>query len=278
MSTLLQLARSSVNDASSLLHSSGSQYKMLAVLRAYMDESGIHAGSSVCAIAGVVGSESEWEILERRWRRVIAEEGISVFHMAQFESRLGEFGGWSNTRRQLFMKKLIEAIKARDVHCVGSALVRAHYDALSEDDKNWMTHGNPHYPYFLCFQHCIVEACHVADRLPAEEKVAFVFDRQQDFAAEATRLYNDLKDQEGWPNRERLADIVAFASKRETTPLQVADLIAYECYKHLDNKLFHQQHQARWPISQLGHKLSGNYFDATAFSKLLAQRQDAGGS
>jgi hypothetical protein len=278
MSTLLQLARCSVNGACSLLHPPGSQYKMLTVLRAYMDESGIHAGSSICAIAGVVGSESEWEILERRWRRIIEDEGIAVFHMAEFESRQREFASWSNTRRHLFMEKLIEAIKARDVHCVGSALVRADYDGLSQDEKTWMTHGNPQYPYFLCFQHCIIESCHVADRLPAEEKVAFVFDRQQDFAAEATRLYNDLKDQQNWPNHERLADIVAFASKRETIPLQVADLIAYESYKHLDNRLFHRQYPIRWPARQLGHKFTGKYFDATAFSKLLAQRQDAGGS
>ncbi len=249
---------------------------MLTVLRAYMDESGIHSASSVCAIAGLVGTESEWETLERRWRRTVDEEGVSVFHMAEFESRLGEFEGWSDTRRHLFLSKLVEAIKARDIHCVGSALVRADYERLTEDEKVWMTHGNAGYPYFLCFQHCIVESCHIADGLPSEEKVAFVFDRQQEFAAEATRLYNDLKDQGEWPNHERLADIVAFASKRETIPLQVADLAAYETYKHLDNRLFHPERPIRWPMRQLGSKFSGKYFEAAAFSKLLGQRPSSG--
>jgi len=251
---------------------------MLTVLRAYMDESGIHGGSSICAIAGLVGTESEWETLERRWRRAVEEEGISVFHMAEFESRLGEFEEWSDTRRRLFLSKLVETIKARDIHCLGSALVRADYDRLTEDEKIWMTHGNAEYPYFLCFQHCIVESCHIADGLPAEEKVAFVFDRQQEFAAEATRLYNDLKDQREWPNHERLADIVAFASKRETIPLQVADLAAYETYKHLDNRLFHPERSVRWPLRQLGSKFSGKYFDAAAFAGLLGQRPNSGGA
>ncbi len=115
---------------------------MLTVLIAYMDESGIHGASSVCAIAGLVGTESEWETLERRWRRTVDEEGVSVFHMAEFESRLGEFEGWSDTRRHLFLSKLVEAIKARDIHCVGSALVRADYDRLTEDERIWMTHRN----------------------------------------------------------------------------------------------------------------------------------------
>jgi hypothetical protein len=166
-------------------------------------------------------------------------------------------------------------VKARDVHCVGSALVKQDYERLSEDQRIWMTHGNAQYPYFLCFQHCIVEACHFADGLAAEEKVAFVFDRQQEFAAEATRLYNDLKDQSDWQNHERLGDVVAFASKRETVPLQIADLMAYECYKHLDNRLFHSERPTRWPLRQLEGKFSGKYFDSDGFSKLLTLRPAA---
>ena len=142
MSTLIRLDPCSVNAICSLLHLPSSRYKMLTVLIAYMDESGIHGASSVCAIAGLVGTESEWETLERRWRRTVDEEGVSVFHMAEFESRLGEFEGWSDTRRHLFLSKLVEAIKARDIHCVGSALVRADYDRLTEDERIWMTHRN----------------------------------------------------------------------------------------------------------------------------------------
>ena len=45
--------------------------------------------------------------------------------------------------------------QARDIHCVGSALVKADYDRLAEDEKVWMTHGI--YTKFLgdgvCFQH-----------------------------------------------------------------------------------------------------------------------------
>ena len=105
-----------------------------------------------------------------------------------------------------------------------------------------------------------------------------VQNRHPGHPAEATRLYNDLKDQREWPNHERLADIVAFASKRETIPLQVADLAAYETYKHLDNRLFHSERPVRWPLRQFGSKFSGKYFDAAAFTKLLGERPSTAGA
>ncbi|GAC1617808.1 MAG: hypothetical protein PVS2B2_02380 [Candidatus Acidiferrum sp.] len=71
--------------------------------------------------------------------------------MAEFESRHGEFAGWSDTRRKMFLAELMEIIKARDLYGFGSALVTADYERLTEEDKRWMTHDTG-LPYFLCFQ------------------------------------------------------------------------------------------------------------------------------
>ena len=270
MSEITEVEQSAARQIAKLLHSVSSRHRMLAMLTAYMDESGIHEGSNICAIAGFMGTEEEWSILERRWKTVIRNAGISAFHMAEFESRHGEFQGWSELRRKSLLRELVETIKARDLHGVGSALVVADYNLLSEGDRKYITHNNPDRPYFLCFQHCIVESAHHADNLPPEEKVGFVFDRQHDFAAEAKRLYNDMKDQIEWENRHRLADALAFASKRGTVQLQAADLAAYECYKHLDNKLCHPERAMRWPMNQIRRRFRAKYFDSSAFEALLA--------
>lgn len=243
------------------------------MLVAYMDESGIHAGSRICAIAGYVGPAEEWQTFEHRWKRAITDAGITAFHMATFQSRRGEFAGWSDLRREQLLAELVGIIKARDLLGVGSGLVIEDYERLSDEDKTWMTHGNPEKPYFLCFQHCIVEAAHRADGLPPQEKVAFAFDRQDEFSAEAIRLYNDMKGQADWENKHRLADAVGFASKVETVALQAADLLAYECYKHLENRLYDPQRGVRWPMGQLRRRpFVGKYFDANGFQALLDQK------
>ena len=265
--------QSSIRDLTGLIHPESSRERMSALLVAHLDESGIHAGSRICAIAGFVGAQEEWGVFERRWRREIEQAGVRQFHMAEFESRQGEFVGWSEGRREQFLERLMELIRARDLEGVGSGLVMADYDRLSDDEKAWMTHGNPEQPYFLCFQHCVVEAVSRANALPSAERVAFVFDRQDDFQAEATRLYNRMKDQVDWPNRFRLADFVSFASKRETVALQAADLLAYETYKHLENRLYSPERGTRWPMRQLEQRVRDmRYFDALGFRNLLELR------
>jgi hypothetical protein len=47
------------------------------LLRAYFDESGIHAGSPVTLIAGFIGSRRQWRAVERRWQSIM---GDRVFH------------------------------------------------------------------------------------------------------------------------------------------------------------------------------------------------------
>jgi hypothetical protein len=246
--------------------------RLMAMLVTYLDESGIHKGARVCAMAGFIAEHEEWITFERRWKQALKNADIRAFHMAQFENRLGDFEGWSDTRRKMLLADLIEIIKAREIYGFGSALVLADYDKLKDDDKRWMTHGTG-VPYFLCFQHCVVEAAHYADSLPPEEKVAFVFDRQGEFSSEATRLYSSLKDCNDWPNRVRLADAFAFASRLETVPLQAADIAAYESYKRVENLLYNRQHSERWPMKQLRMRpFHGKYFDSAALQKLAASR------
>jgi len=256
-----------------ILHGVGASAKMICVLTAYLDESGIHADSRICAIAGFVGALEEWDLLERRWNAALGAQGVQCFHMARFESRIGEFSSWSNSRREDFLGELVEIMKAREIYSVGSGVVVEDFRKLPESDRQWMTHGNPNTPYFLCFQHCIVEAAHHGDSLPANEKVAFVFDRQDSFSAEATRLYNRMKDDIKWDNRVRLADTVAFASKLSCAPLQVADFAAYETYKQLENKLYRPELGVRWPIRQFhARPFCGRYFTSEALRDLINTR------
>lgn len=104
--------------------------------------------------------------------------------------------------------------------------------------------------------------------MPAREHVSFVFDKQNNFSAEALRLFKDLQGQSSWLNRHRAGEI-AFNSKRDFVPLQAADILAFECYKHLKNKLEATGRGTRWPISQLGRRpLKIRYFDSQTLNLL----------
>lgn len=247
-----------------LLHPVTSKKKILAALAASTDGSGIHDTSRICAVAGYVGTEEEWDLFESRWTGAIKEAGITAFRMPDFENRRGEFAGWSDTKRRLFLEKLIQIINAGHISGVGSALVMAEYKLLSKAEKIALTYGRPHDPYVLCFRHCIVEAAHRADGLPPEETVSFVFDWQDEFGPAALWLFDDLKNLESPPIRQRLGAI-GFESKLEFVPLQAADLLAFECYKHLEDRYYGRHRGVRWPMKRLQSRpFRPRYFDRDA--------------
>jgi hypothetical protein len=72
-----------------------------------------------------------------------------------------------------------------------------------------------------------------------------------------------------WDNHIRLGTI-SFSAKTDFVPLQAADLMVHECYKHLENKLYNPDVGERWPMRQIRPQvLYARYFDQKTFRDLL---------
>jgi hypothetical protein len=59
---------------------SGSGKRYIAVLEAYLDESGTHAGANLLCVAGYVGNRKEWFAFEEKWQKEIDRAKLSCFH------------------------------------------------------------------------------------------------------------------------------------------------------------------------------------------------------
>lgn len=237
-----------------LLNAPLSRNGLLAMLKAYVDESGIHGGSGVCAVAGFVGKSDEWEIFTRRWEEVCARWGVpreDGFHMKAFENRETPYCDWSEAHGRMLLADLLRVLNAREIRGFGSAVLLSDSNSLSLADRSLLTADHPDKPYFLCLQHCLVEAAHFADGMPSTELVGFTFDRQDEYHGDLIRIYDAFRALAAWPLHSRLADPVATANRRETPPLQAADIAAYECYKGMLNKLGSTRREIRWSMKQL---------------------------
>jgi hypothetical protein len=65
----------------------------MALLRAYVDESGIDAASTEFAFAGWVGPTDEWERVAPKWSEALASAGLAPgrpFHMTDCEGGHGQ--------------------------------------------------------------------------------------------------------------------------------------------------------------------------------------------
>ena len=60
----------------------------------YFDDSGTGANDSVVAVAGYVGSVSQWETFNGEWVSLLTQFGVSRMHRAELESFKGEFSDW----------------------------------------------------------------------------------------------------------------------------------------------------------------------------------------
>ena len=70
---------------------------VIAVIRSYMDESGIHDNSPVVTVGTYFGRPSQWKLFTKEWNK--RKRPIKVFHAADCQNLKGEFEGWDETER-----------------------------------------------------------------------------------------------------------------------------------------------------------------------------------
>lgn len=214
-----------------ILHPLSNTVKMLAVLATHIPEASATDAARVCAVAGYLGSEAQWEQFASRWESVLAGAGLRAFDTADYERDEGQFAGWTAGQKTELVERLLDAIHASGLEVIGSALPLAEFEALSSADRLSLTCGRPDDPHLLCFSHCLVRAAQRAAPLPREEKVSFVFDWHDEIGSAALWHFEELKNLTSEPVRERLGAL-GFESRKEFSPLQMAELLASECSHH----------------------------------------------
>lgn len=113
---------------------------------AYMDESGIHAGSAVCVVGGYWASRPNIRTFSKRWRRVLSNFAIKEFHSQEFwgrnrGKRVGVYRDWSEERAQECLDSLLDAISGSKILPITAALVMEDWHKMSYGERRFLTGG-----------------------------------------------------------------------------------------------------------------------------------------
>lgn len=221
--------------------------KAFCMIEAYMDESGIHDGAKICAVAGYWGNVKKWKKFEPRWSRILAdadEPSLKEFHSTDFwysnGSRKGVFARWSDTKADKFIDDLTQCIVDTKIFPTSAALVVDEWNKLNRAErkhlsggyynpvkKKFDSEGAPNKTYFFPFQLAIITpAVHCRRGL----HVHYVFDLNKQFKNHALNLYGLLKKDVRLGCRHRLGSL-DFETGIDAVGLQAADLLAYQTYK-----------------------------------------------
>lgn len=218
---------------------------------AYFDESGTQRGSPVVAVAGFLAPEKQWARLQVEWAKVLQDEKLSYFHMTDWENRQGQFKGWDNDRRIAVYRRLIGIIQRRITIPVFSGVKTKDYAEV----KIWERfHNMPKSPYAFCSVMCMRLLVNWADAVGHQEPIAYIFESGAMNRGELMAGHSAIMRDEKNKRRYRLGSFT-YADKRELSPLQAADILAYEAYKYLRNELEGKVRQQRKSLTSLFEKM-----------------------
>ena len=218
----------------------------LAMITAYVDDSGTHGGSKIVLVAGLFGTEARLASLERNWRKHLerplcgAKSRLKRFHMADCNASTREFTGWSRTETDYFCHQLQTEIVESGVSAYGAACSRNDWEELITGEQLALL-GDPE---GVCIWNSFVRMIAWAQANTFDPKMSFVFDSRPAASQRYAKVVFDAFQRQ--IENPALTGI-SFLSSYDIVLLQAADLLAWELYQHATNILLNGMRFPRRP-------------------------------
>lgn len=208
------------------------------MLVAYVDESGTHdrhgrqPGSKIAGLAAYIASEREWTLFSKRWHKILvrygaprASGGSPYFHLSDFEKGEPPYGDWPEIKAERFIDELSDVIRRIRGHGFGAMVESRAYDGSYPKWLRAFDHGRFDHTYYFALQRLLEGILDtLPKRLPHRERLALVFDRQQQFKSVALKMCDAARliRNDGFR-----FGTVTFADKADFPPLQAADILVH---------------------------------------------------
>lgn len=204
----------------------------------FSDESGTHdtlglqKGSEVAAVVGYLSWDTRWKTFCGQWQEVLCRYEVPDFHYSEFMNDENgpkdpnwPYHGWSREKHDRFIRELIPIARNNTIMGIGGLVSVQDYNDIIPDSAKY------DHPYHFCFD-LFFGAMRLFLRTASNwgytspfapgEKVAFFFDRQDQFKHKALEQYDHAvthDDDSRWGS-------ITFANRKEDClPLQAADLL-----------------------------------------------------
>lgn len=206
--------------------------RFLAVLTAYIDESGTHDTSRAFSMAGYIAHSDAWEHFAVEWQKALDDFEIDFFHMAEYESGLGQFEGWSPELKIERLGRLIRIINDHAIASFATAILLTDYNAVITPEADKFMGG----PYGLAATLNMMSLSETLNLTGAEGSIRYVYESGAVGAGQVLQVFNENEADPARKADLRLLSI-GFENKRQFLPLQAADILAYEHHKHLPRQV-----------------------------------------
>ena len=192
------------------------------LLESYFDDSADPRRDKFYACGGLIGGPNQFDAFEIGWSHQTAVLK-DPFRSTDCETGHGQFVDWPKPLRDKLMDRLVNVIYQTMLRGFASIVPVKEY-------REVFPNCGKHDAFLLALRQTIMNMAWIASRL--NQDVGLWFEHGPIDAA-IHRIYNTIADWDKWPPTKRLRGI-HFESKK-LRPLQAADLIAREAFKHIEN-------------------------------------------
>jgi len=218
--------------------------QFLGVFTAYLDESGTHKESDVVAVAGFISDTSRWKKFSQEWQKALDDYGLEYFHMTDFENRQKQFKNWEGQERKNRLNRFLRIIKKHVLYSVGWVVPRQSFDAIFSDPAKAIC-GDA---YGLAAIACVRSSAKIM--VSMDSWAEYVLETGAKGRGALLWISREGQKDPEWRDNNRMQSL-KFQDKRRFLPLQAADILAYELFKHLPNQLMRGVRKDRYPYRQL---------------------------
>jgi hypothetical protein len=218
----------------------------------FVDESGhsVDPARNCLCLAGLIATAEAWKSFDAEWRTACEEEALTEpFHMMYFAARKRQFKGWTEDQRRRLLGKLIAAIRRAQAIPIGSVVMLRGADALSESVQKH--YRDSHFIAFQPLTYNIAVAAEFIDpfRLgPGPVTMVYAHHPEHSNGLSSTKhLWEAMRKHDRTVAlfmQEYISD-----TPKDCTPLQAADLWAYELGHHFE-RIRPQGKPPRWAFRE----------------------------
>lgn len=206
----------------------------MAVLKAYMDESGKDEdpGTPIVAVGGMVGSVAAWSAFEEGWSSCLAEWKIPYLHLKEIDNKgEGPFGRFHEDKALMWkmLASFIDVIAKSGLFPVAHMVIKEHVRQFNRETSTRIN------CYALALYGCLIEFSIKHGGEPIEVVVDKFDNAQQSVNMARGYGLSDryYKDCLSWLDEGTIIPLRNSESFRTVLPIQAADLVVWELRRRI---------------------------------------------
>jgi hypothetical protein len=202
----------------------------MSMIEAYFDESGTHRGSAIIGVAGYIFEKENSIQFDREWRAVLDEYCLPFFRMSACAHGVEPFDKLSMPERIDVEKKMIAITNKWMSHGMAITVHPDMYIRVMPMEKEL---GDSSYSF--CARFCLTGARRCMDEKKLEGDCAYFFESGHRSQSEANAIMDRLYKNPTIRKTHHYSSHT-FIEKSKATPLQAADLLAWQWYADIKRR------------------------------------------